>query len=159
MALHADSIPIIYYLKTTIDKLINPLEQVQWVYWKEGDGTVDGLSTICASLFIIGLYFATVDGDLSDDEAAFIADVNQFLDPNQEDISSLTRRQHRDIFRRSMRSNPALFMDLIVPPPIASLRIYDNTYGTDYTESAKAMFFRYANAVTKADGRITKEEE
>ena len=159
MALHADSLPILRYLKNTIYELINPLEEVEWADWQEGDRTVDGWSTFWGSLFVIGLHFATVDGDLSDDEAAFIADVNQFLHPNQEDISNLTRRQYRDIMRSSVRDNPKLFMNLRMPPPVIYLRIYDNAHSTDYAEAAKAMFFRYANAVTKADGRIAKEEE
>src|SRR5262249_19824089 len=158
MALHADSLPIIRYLKSTIDELINPIEQVLWANWKEGDDTVDGWLIIAGSLFVVGLQFALVDGDLSDDEAAFLGDVQEFLQ-REEEISSLTRREYRDILLRPVRHNPQLFMNLRVPSTVTSLRIYDNEHGTDYAEAAKAMFFRYANAVTKADGRITKEEE
>jgi len=159
MALHAHSLPIILYLKNTLDELINPIEQVEWANWEEGDNTVDGWLTIAGSLFVIGLHFATVDGDLSDDEAAFLSDVHQFLERHQEDSSNLTSREYRDILCNSVRKNPQLYMNLRVPPAVTYLRIYDNEHGTDYAEAAKAMFFRYANAVTKADGRITKEEE
>src|SRR5262245_30712486 len=159
MALHAHSLPIILYLKNTIDELINPLEQYERANWEEGDDTVDGWSTIAVNLFVIGLHFATVDGDLSYDEAAFLFDVNQFLNRYQEDISNLTITQYRDILRNTVRDNSKVVMNLSVPTTVTYLRIYDTTHGTDYAEAAKAMFLRYANTVTKADDRITKEEE
>ncbi len=159
MALHADSLAIMRYLKNSFYELIDPIEQVGWAHWEEGDDTVDGWSIISGDTFVIGLHFATVDGDLSDDEAAFLADIHQLLDPNSEDISDLTKRQHRDIMRNSVRNNPELFLNLNIPAAVAYLKIYDNAYGTDYADKAKAMFFRYANAITKADASVTKAEE
>jgi SpoVK/Ycf46/Vps4 family AAA+-type ATPase len=158
LAFHPDSLPLLRYLKGTVYELIDPLEQAEWAFWEEGDDTVDGWRTLSSSLSAIGVYFATVDGALTDDEAGFLADINQFFSPEEsEDL--LTARQHGDILRSVMREHPEVYRQLELPPPIFYLSQYDNTYGTDYAEKAKAMFFRFANAVIKADGRISPSEK
>jgi SpoVK/Ycf46/Vps4 family AAA+-type ATPase len=39
------------------------------------------------------------------------------------------------------------------------LEIYDNENGTDFAEKAKTMYFRFANFIIKADGRVTDQEK
>ena len=158
MALHPDSLPLLRYLKNTIYELIDPLEQVEWAFWQEGDDTVDGWFTFRASFSIIGVYFAAVDGALTDDEAALLNDVAEFFSP-EEPSGLITARQYGDILRQALRRNPEVYLNLRVPSPVIYLSQYDNTYGTDYAEKAKALFFRFANAITKADGRISPPEE
>ena len=158
LTFHPDSLPLLRYLKRTVYELIDPLEQAQWAFWEEGDDTVDGWATLSASLSAIGVYFGIVDGALTDDEAGFLTDISQFFSPEEsEDL--LTARQHGDILRSVMRDHPDVYQGLRLPPPIFYLLQYDNTYGTDYAEKAKAMFFRFANAIIKADGRISPSEK
>lgn len=158
MALHPDSLPLVRYLKSTIYELLDPLEQAQWAGWEEGDDTVDGWATIRAALTVIGVHFAAVDGDLSDDEAALLNDIAEFLNP-EEPAGYISPRQYGDILRRGLRESPEVYLNLRLPPPVFYLAHYDNAYGTDYAEKAKAMFFRFANAITKADGKISAAEE
>jgi hypothetical protein len=158
LALHPDSLPLLRYLKNVVYELIDPLEQAEWAFWEEGDDTVDGWRTLHGSLLTLGLYFAAIDGALTDDEAAFINDVSEFLSP-EEFEGHLTARQHGDILRKLMRDNPDVYLTLRMPPPIFYLSQYDEAHGTDYAEKARAMFFRFANAITKADDRISPSEE
>ncbi|HEU4713666.1 MAG TPA: AAA family ATPase [Pyrinomonadaceae bacterium] len=158
MGLHPDSLPLLRYIKNTIYELIDPLEQVEWALWEEGDDTVDGWFSFRAHLSIIGVHFAAVDGAFTDDEAALLNDVNEFFTPD-EPAGELTAREYGDILRESMRRNPDIYMNLRVPTPVLYLSQYDNSNGTDYAEKARALFFRFANAITKADGRITPKEE
>jgi Holliday junction resolvasome RuvABC ATP-dependent DNA helicase subunit len=158
LALHPDSLPLLRYLKSIVYELIDPLEQAEWAFWETGDETVDGWATLRGSFLSIGMYFAAVDGALTDDEAAFIADVSDFLSP-EEPESYLTAKQHGDILRGLMRRNTDAYPNLQRPPAIFYLSHYDQIYGTDYAEKAKTMFFRFANAITKTDGRISPAEE
>jgi SpoVK/Ycf46/Vps4 family AAA+-type ATPase len=159
MTLHPDSLPLMRHLKSICYELIDPLEQVEWGHWQEGDDTVDGWATIRGALFIIGIHFAAIDGDLSDDEAAIVKDIQNFFDSDEDPEAALTKRQHRDLLRNTLRSHSEFIMTLQMPPAIVYLQEYDQLYGTDLAEKAKAMYFRFANAVTKADGTITAEEQ
>lgn len=158
MALHPDSLPLLRYLKNTIYELIDPLEQAEWALWQEGDDTVDGWLTFDASLISLGVYFAATDGALTDDEAAFLHDVSEFFS-RDEPQGYITARDYGNILRNSIRNNPDLYLKLRLPTPVFYLLDYDRAYGTDYAEKAKTMFFRFANAITKADGRISPAEE
>ena len=158
MTLHPDSLPLLRYIKNSIYELIDPLEHVEWSFWEEGDDTVDGWFSFRANLSIIGVYFAAVDGALTDDEAALLNDVSEFFTPD-EPAGYLTAKQYGDILRDAMRRNPIIYSNLQLPTPVFYLSQYDNTYGTDYAEKARALFFRFANAITKADGRISAQEE
>lgn len=146
MALHPDSLAIMRYLKNTVHELME---------WIEGDHP--GPNYFTANFGRIGLYFASVDGDLSDDEAAFLWDIQQFFVPDLP-ISQFTKRQLRDLSRDSVRDNPE-FLNLYKPEIVTYLETYDPVQGTDYADKAKALFFRFANAVAKADGKVTKVEE
>lgn len=94
MTFHPDSASMVLYLRNSINELIGPIESV----WKEGDSTVDGRKQISLFLFAIGHYFATVDGDLSDVEISFLADVMEFLTGT--DYSSMPIEVLRPIFRK-----------------------------------------------------------
>ena len=61
--------------------------------------------------------------------------------------------------RRTVRNNFDIFRELRVPMPVVYLQIYDEINGTDYSTQAKSMFFRFANAVAKADGNVSRQEE
>lgn len=123
------------------------------------NGPVDGWQTINNELFTIGLHFAAIDGDLSDDEAAMIQDIQEFFDPNYDSDDILSKRQKRDILRGVVRTNSEFIMTLRLPVVVAYLKDYDLAYGSDFAEKARAMYFRFANAITKADGTITEEEQ
>lgn len=51
-----------------------------------------------------------------------------------------------------------MFSEIKVPAPIVYLDIYDNAYGTNFGQNARTMYFRFANAFVKADGKVTSQE-
>lgn len=158
MAFHPDSPPMVLYLRNSIDELIGPIEAV----WKEGDGTVNGRQLISVLLFAIGHCFATVDGDLSDDEISFLADVTEFLTGTE--YGRMPIGVLRPIFRKHYAQlsveypRPILELDRPIRA-LRALRAFDTARGTHYGDNAAAMFFRYANAVCKADGKASIEQE
>ncbi len=97
--------------------------------------------------------FASIDGDLGADEAALVADVLGAIDTNFKS-GVVTKEQIKDIMRRQVSSDPVHYASLTMPYAIPLLEYYD--YGTDYVDKTKAMFFRCANAVVKADGMPSK---
>lgn len=159
MTLHPDSLPLMRHLKGICYELIDPLEESEWAFWEEGQDTVDGWATLRGGIFAIGGYFAAVDGDLSDDEAAMIWDVRSFFDPNDDEQDNIDPRQYRELLRQNLRDHPEILGVLQTPPAMFYLKAYDRARGTDLAEKARTMYFRFANAITKADGQITKEEQ
>jgi Cdc6-like AAA superfamily ATPase len=156
MTLHSDSQAFIRYLKSTINDLIDPIEKVEWALWEEGQDTPNAYNMIQTAMFFLGRYFACIDGDLSDDEAAFIWDIELIFDVEQLDVS---KRIVRDAMRNTVKQNPDLYSNLQMPYPVIFLQVYDEAVGTDYANQAKALFFRYANAIVKADGKILPAEQ
>jgi AAA+ superfamily predicted ATPase len=128
-----------------------------WSVWKEGNETPDAYKMIEDELFFIGRHFASIDNYITESEAAFIDDIEVFF--GREEYFDLTNRDLREIMQRSISKNPDAFKELFLPSPIMYLQWYDEDYGTDYATEAKSLFFRFANAVTKADGTVSQKEQ
>jgi stage V sporulation protein K len=163
MPLHRDSFPIIDYIRNASQDLIAPLEDVGWELWESGDDVVDGQQILLTSLSLVATRFACTDGDLSDEELDFIADIVMNLDSDDSKDNSHHGYEYKRVVRQKIRQLVNAGLDvslrLDVPPAILYLDRYDSENGTFYAEKARAMFFRFANAIAKADGRITKQEE
>ena len=109
-------------------------------------------------LVTIAMYFAFVDGELSDGEVAFFIDTHAALNPEFV-VPSLTSVRECMLKSRQENNIGERFTKLETPPCISYLNIYDRVYSTDYAELAKAMFFAYANAIANADGRVSGAKE
>jgi hypothetical protein len=134
------------------------VEQVAWSLWQEGDDTVNGWKLLWGNLLHIGLQFSSVDGTFSEDEANFLFDVETFFRPELAEIE-LSGSQNVQIYLSTVLDNPEFYSEIREPTCLFYLRVYDEQYGTDFSEAAKSMFFRFANAVVKADGTITPREQ
>ena len=157
MARHSESSAFNRYLQNTIHDFIAPIEEVAWAQWEEGDDTPDGYDLLRTAFWVISGHFANADGNISDREAAFYQDVAEFL--GDADLDGLTDYHLRESMRRTVKNNPHIFAELRVPTPVVYLQIYDKGNGTDFSTQAKSMFFRFANAVVKADGNVSRQEE
>ena len=154
---HPDSPAILRYIENMVSVLTEPIEKVAWANWKEGEDTPDALALIRFELEWIVKHFASRDGEISEAEAAFLDDVEVFFGLASYDV--LSNRDLSDIAQKGFLANPHLYDELTVPLPVEYLQLYDNAYGTDYATQAKTMFFRFANAVTKADGFVSQSEQ
>ena len=163
MPLHRDSFPIIDYIKNASQDLIAPLEDVGWEVWEVGNDPVDGQQLLLTSLTLVATRFACIDGDLSDDELDFVADLIMNINSDSSEDNSHHGYEYKRLVRQKTREfvmeGLETALQFEVPPAIIYLNHYDNQNGTLYSEKAKAMFFRFANAIVKADGKITKPEE
>ena len=158
MPLHSDSLAILRHIQRTAHEIIDPVEQVAWSLWEPGDDTVDGWKLLWGNLLHIGLQFSSIDGTFSEDEANFLFDIDSFFHPELADIDS-SGSQNVQIYLGIVLNNPDFYSEIREPTCLFYLRIYDDQYGTDFSEAAKSMFFRFANAVLKADGIITPREQ
>ncbi len=157
MARHSDSSAFNRYLQNTIHDFIAPVEEVAWAHWEEGDDTPDACDLMRTEFWVISGHFANADGDISEAEAAFFQDVREFL--GEDDLDGLSNLDLRESMRRTVRNNLNIFQELRVPTSVVYLQIYDKHNGTDYSTQAKSMFFRFANAIAKADGTTSHKEQ
>jgi hypothetical protein len=148
-ALHSDTLAIIREIKSAIDEFHDPISTI-WYDFGKGKPD-DQMEIFRAEFFNIGLYIASVDGDLSDDASAFIWEILLSL--------NLDARWGRDCIRFAIRDKPEYYQNIIKPSIVVLLENFDSGKGTNYADKAKAMYFRFANAVAKADGKVTKAEE
>ncbi len=157
-SLHANSHEIISHLKDTVGDLADKIDLVIQAR-QMSNANVSGWKIMALSLFNMGMYFSAVDGDISDDEAGVLADVNQFMNTSPVDTSHWTRSQHQTMLQNLYTDNPDSYRTPEMPQAMGFLEFYDQVRGTDYVEIARAIYFRYANAIVKADGKLTLTEE
>jgi SpoVK/Ycf46/Vps4 family AAA+-type ATPase len=157
MIRHTDSSAFQRYLKNTVPDLITPLEKTAWTLWKEGDDVPNGCQIIQDDFFFIARHFAIADKNISENEVAFIEDIEVFVGINEG--FDFSNSQLKQMMLKAVSKHPEYYQDLSMPCSIRYLQFYDNDYGTDYATQAKTIFFRFANAILKADGNINHQEQ
>ena len=156
MVRHSDSPAFIQYLRNTVSDLISPLDAMALMLEQRGIQSRDAFELLQLCFLQIGICFANIDGNITASEATFITDIRAlFTDDNWSELS--------DSRLQSFFQEIALDSSPIEPPPfpvvVFYLQLYDKSTGTDYATQAKSMFFRFANAVAKADGSISQPEQ
>lgn len=151
------------YLRRTIAPWIAPLEKIELSVWKAGSGAPNALAHIGRNCYQVNVHFALADGSLSDNELQLVRDVSEFfgLVQGQSDKywkNNDYRRRYKESIQASYRKHPDLFK-LGVPTTVGYLAAYDRTFGTEYADAARTLFFRLANVMLKADGTISAPEE
>lgn len=154
MTRHPDSPTFLKYLHNTILEFNEPLLMAAWQYWNK---SIDIYEGIRADLFFIAGHFANLDGSVSDNEAAFAQDIQIFL--GQTSFENLSHQNYREMMQDLIKKYPDSYQVLEVPGDVELLQIYDRANGTDYATQAKSMYFRFAEAIIKADGNISEKEE
>jgi Holliday junction resolvasome RuvABC ATP-dependent DNA helicase subunit len=101
---------------------------------------------------------SNLDNDFSKQEVDFFRDIKQIFDEDDDDVNNLSSQQLLNIYKNNFEKNRHLFGEIKMPISIIFLDIYDNAYGTDFGQHARTMYFRYANAFVKADGKVTSQE-
>ena len=156
---HADNLTLLEHMKETIGELIEPLEVVVWQTLQARDDAPNVLSVLATDIQMVSMHFLAVTDEISGEETALFRDTCWFFNIDIGDDPSFTVQSQRDILRQVINNNMDTYKNLNAVGSVAALEMYDEQNGTDYSEKAKAMFFRFANALVKADGRISKEEE
>lgn len=156
MPRHPDSPAFINYLHDTAHKLVRPLEEISREFLEEGEDPRDELNRISVSLWVIGMYFANLDGSVSENEAGYIQDIQVALGTT--DYQDLDNEYYQNQIRDVIKESPDI-VQMDVPLEVTYLQTYDKRYGTDHATQIKSMFFRYVNAVTKADGTVSQIEQ
>jgi uncharacterized tellurite resistance protein B-like protein len=156
---HPNSKELCNYLIDTSTELIRPIAEIAWNYWEPGDPNVDGRRSLASAFYVFGLQLACADGALSDLETSLLSDVlDAFYVDGDEKRPELPTRELTQIYRQLIRKNPNMFSSVQVPYPVLYLQIYDDKHFTDLAIKAKTMLFRFANAMFKADGKVTESE-
>ena len=157
MTRHKDSPAFIRYLQKTISDLIEPMEEMAWLVWKEGNEIPDAYEMIKTELFFIGRHFANADEKILWMEAAFIRDIEVFL--GVEENVYIDNVDLKRAMEKTVDYHLEDFQKLLFPTPVIYLQWYDEDYGTDYATQAKTMFFKFAIAVAKSDGTVNEKEQ
>lgn len=157
MAFHKDSFTLKQYLSKTIPDLIDPLEEMIWDEWEPGDDPVDGREAISLDFFCLAYQIAYSDRNVSVSEMQYYADIANFMRSDSE--SDYNDPKSMAIRALEFVKNNNLYMKISKPFCIRHFEDYDILNGTNYSDKAKSMFFRFANAMAKADGQITSKEE
>jgi uncharacterized protein (DUF1330 family) len=154
--LHPDSSALIRFLEETVYDLTGPVETMARATWEDVDDVPAGMDLVVNDLTKTAFYLGQADGNLAEDEAALVYDIRRRFIPS---TTRLTAQECRAAYRDLIRENPGLYAMDELPYSILLLQVYDEEHGTGYAERAKAMFFRFANSVVKADGKVTRSEE
>lgn len=152
----------IVYIERTIASLIPPIEKIELSFWKPGAEAPNGLAHLGRNCYQVMVHFAFLDGALSEPEARLIRDVSEFfgLAPSQGDKywkNADYRKRYTLSVQQAYFNYPNLYK-LRIPSAVYYLETYDKSYGTEFADAAKILFFRLANVAVKAEGGITNTE-
>jgi SpoVK/Ycf46/Vps4 family AAA+-type ATPase len=147
---HNDSLALIQYIRKTIPELLQALQNYQLQY--RPPGVESPAKLIYLGFFSIVLFLGDEAGELSESEFALFREVEKIF--RDVEISALNPAAYRYLRRRDPAEERRISL-----PAVYWLQGYDAQQGSDYAETAKAMYFRFANAFIKADGRITRKEK
>jgi len=157
MTRHPGSQAFIRYLESVFYDFVSPIDEVAWSLWEEGEDTPDAHQTLENFFLLTAIYFSNIDNNVSDEEIAFIADIKGWLCNYNDDWEDFSVGDIRSYLAELAKHE--IYRELRVPGIVVYLQIYDNARGTDYATQAKTMFFRFANAIVKADGQISPAEQ
>lgn len=141
------------YLQRTVSSLIPPLETALWTVWEPGEDEVDGLATLRNGFTLLAIQLFVASGDYTTDGLQALSDIHSMFN----DYGGIESVQK--LLRGFLDQRRDLVSEINVPLPVSFFKIYDENYGTEFCTQAKAMYFRFANAIIKADNIVTKQEE
>ncbi len=151
MAFHPETFAIKQYIQETYPQFVNPIDTVLLAHWQPGEEIQNGEEIISISFSVLALYLTNIDGDISKKEIDFFRDIYDLFNEQDFNVSS---ESLLNAYKASILDNSGYY-SLMVPYAILYLDAYDQSYGTRFAETARTMFFRFANAFIKADGKIT----
>jgi Holliday junction resolvasome RuvABC ATP-dependent DNA helicase subunit len=158
MSFHSETSSIKRYINDCYPQFIAPIEAVQWSNWETDEDIPDGKNSIWISFYTLTMALSNLDNDFSKQEVDFFRDIKQIFDEDDDDVNNISSQQLLNIYKNNFEKNRHLFGEIKMPISIIFLDIYDNAYGTDFGQHARTMYFRYANAFVKADGKVTSQE-
>ena len=149
------------YLQEVIPELLNPIQEMLWKYWEPGEEDPDALVYIYIALQHTAILFSSLEGHVSITGALALQKVEQFFRffaPQLDGIIFFSTSDVNDThttMRILLRENKKLHEEISKPYIIALLEEYDCENKTSYASKARAMFLKFANAIIRADGKIT----
>ncbi len=158
MSFHSETSSIKRYINDCYPQFIAPIEAVQWSSWETDDDIPDGKHVIWIGFYALSMALSNIDNDFSTQEIDFFRDIKQEFEDDDDNTDNVSSQQLLTIYKNSFEKNRHLFEEIKVPGAIVFLDIYDNAYGTDFGQNARTMYFRFANAFVKADGKVTNQE-
>jgi len=138
-----------------IADLIEPIDLVKSSIEEPDDESPDGVTDIRLDLTRVAIQIANSDGFISSDEAAVFGEIARLLNPTMATFDA-------EAFAYFLRDLAPQLNPLSETYPsfiMTYLEAFDRGHGTNYTEKARAMLFRFANCIAKADGTISPPEQ
>jgi SpoVK/Ycf46/Vps4 family AAA+-type ATPase len=140
-----------------VAELIPYVKLAAWDCWKAGDDAPDARGTLLADLMVLSITFASADGCIDLTEAKLFADLKYLVISGEDEYTPTVTRNVMEAVRAK---HDALIEDISrLPLSIHYLDRYDQQNGTSFSSKARALFFRYASAIAKADGAVSKREQ
>ncbi len=158
MSFHSETSSIKRYINDCYPQFIAPIEAIEWSNWETDDDIPDGKNSIWVSFYTLSMALSNLDNDFSTQEVDFFRDIEQIFNEVDDDVNDLSSQQLLNIYKSNFEKNRHIFGEIKMPVAISYLDIYDNAYGTDFGQHARTMYFRFANAFVKADGKVTNQE-
>lgn len=167
--MHPELFKLAPLVRSEIDELITPVESVL-SSTSERDSTLNAREFIAFGCFVFATQISQEDSFVTSDEVALIRDIGRLIFENHTQNSSenrsltlffenTTESSYAEKIQDLLTSRPELYKGIKIPDPMIYAAHYDNSYGTNYLEKAKTLFWHLANIVLKADGKISKDEE
>lgn len=147
--LNPNSPALIAEINSAISSFLKPLRLIADEFQMEGMENIDSYMRTTLWCFVRNLIL--IDNKVDPKELEGLADLSPTFGHFGYAASLAGIKFQQDAV-------PFEKLDPTCPGPVVLLQIYDNHFGTEHAERARALFFRLANYLFKADSVISHEE-
>jgi len=153
------NLAILKQLQLGINELLEPLEFGLWEM-KLRNNTKNALQKFADELLQIAIRFLLATNKISEQEAELFFDFCWYfnIETGNDVLIPLSKRTNALQKFIDSKQDWKGSLDSLSIDSIKVLQAVDDNQGTDYSEKAKSMFFRFANSIAKIDGDISSRE-
>ncbi len=153
LGLQPENLALLQELKATISDAKHAVEVALQL-----DDSLPGDIFLARSLQAVAVHLRWTLGDISDEHVRFYRDFAWFFEKVSSQLPTDNLVYWR-AFLDEMTRDPATAIRDPFFLRVDNLAAYDLANGTNYADRCRAMFFRFANAFVKADGKVSEAEQ
>lgn len=153
-----ENLALLLELETTINEAKHAVEVALQQEPGKDDESFAGDVALARSLQAIAVHLAWTLQDVSDAHVRFYRDFAWFFDKISNHLPTDNVSYWRSWLETMSREPAPVFRDPFFLR-VEYLAAYDLANGTNYADRCRTMFFRFANAFVKADGKLSEQEQ
>ncbi len=140
-------------LKSAMAVFLQPLEDISWENWEEGEDTPDAYQSVFDSLVLLSWNFVLSQDEISDGKANFIQCL--LADFSEDEGLCSEPQEYVWSIKKCASVDPTLH-NIHIPTSVVFLQLYDAQHDTNYADVARSFFLFFAESIANSGEEISE---